>query len=91
MSEVIEQTKRVGEKLISTETYKEYNHLKTLYENDEELKRMRKEIARLEAEGKKEEANNLRNLYNAHPLVNNYYAAKDEFEQLLKAITNLIQ
>ena len=60
------------------------------WENDEELKRMRKEIARLASSGKEEEAENIRNLYNKHPLVNNYYEAKEEYQTLLTTISSMI-
>ena len=43
----IEQAKVVRKKLNEHEVTKEYLRLKNLFENDEELKRMRKEIARL--------------------------------------------
>ena len=91
MGDVIKQTKRVKKRLISMETYREYRRLKELYENDEELRKMRREIARLTAEGKNQEAENLRKRYNAHPLVNNYNEAKQEFRRLIIVVANIIQ
>ena len=85
----IEQAKIVKSKLDEHEVTKEYVRLKNLFENDEELKRMRRDIARLASEGKEKEADNLRGLYNKHPLVNNYYEAKEEYQRLVSTICNL--
>ena len=85
----IEQAKIVKSKLDEHEVTKEYVRLKNLFENDEELKRMRRDIARLASEGKEKEADNLRDLYNKHPLVNNYYEAKEEYQHLVSTICNL--
>ena len=91
MDEVIEQAKKVKQELNSLPITKEFLQLKELYENDEELKRMRKDIAYLSSQGKKEEADNLRNIYNSHPLVNNYLLAKEEMKSLLMAIQNILE
>lgn len=91
MSDVIDEAIIVKRKLSSHETVKEYRRLKELYEKDEELKRMRKEIARLSSEGKKAEAENLRKIYDAHPLVNNYQEARKELIKLLLVLDNILQ
>lgn len=91
MDEVIVKAKELKEEIDNLPEMKEYLKLKELMEKDEELKRLRKEIARLEKEGKKEEKNNLLNIYNNHPLVNNYYLAKEEVKQILSSIIQIIQ
>lgn len=91
MDEVIVKAKELKEEIDNLPEMKEYLKLKELMEKDEELKRLRKEIARLEKEGKKEEKNNLLNIYNNHPLVNNYYLAKEEVKQILSSISQIIQ
>ena len=91
MSNVIEQAKALRKSIDATPEAQEYYRLKTLYENDEELKQMRQNIARLKSEGKEEERNNLLAIYNSHPLVNNYMMAKEEAEHILLVIKNIIQ
>lgn len=91
MDEVIEVTKKLKESLLELPEIKEYLKLKDLYEKDESLKQMRRDIARLKNEGKEEERNNLLNIYNNHPLVNNYNLAKEEVKEILQTIRDIIQ
>ena len=51
MDKVIELAKELREEIDNLPEVIEYNKLKKLLENDEELKAMRKEIARLKLEG----------------------------------------
>ena len=91
MDEVIEVSKKLKESLLELPEIKEYLKLKDLYEKDESLKQMRRDIARLKNEGKEEERNNLLNIYNNHPLVNNYNLAKEEVKEILQTIRDIIQ
>lgn len=91
MSNVIEEAKALRKDIDSTPEAQEYYQLKALYENDEELKRMRREIARLKSEEKEEERSNLLALYNSHPLVNNFRIAEEELKELLRTIQTIIQ
>ena len=91
MDEVIEVTKKLKKSLLELPEIKEYLKLKDLYEKDESLKQMRRDIARLKNEGKEEERNNLLNIYNNHPLVNNYNLAKEEVKEILQTIRDIIQ
>ncbi len=91
MDKLIEEVKLLREEIDNLPEVREYYRLKELYENDEELKRMRTEIARLKSLGKEEERNNLLDIYNSHPLVVNYEAAKEEVENLLTQIKDIIQ
>ena len=68
----------------------EYLSLKKAIENDEELKRMRSEIARLTNEGKFEERDALLGIYNSHPLVSNFNQAKEEVASLLSEIKDIL-
>lgn len=90
MDKLIKEAKELREDIDSLNEVQEYYRLKKLYENDEELKQMRLEIARLKQQGKEEERNNLLAIYNSHPLVNNYELAKAEVESILLAIKNII-
>ncbi len=78
------------EELINYPVVKEYLRLKDLYNKDEELKELRKEIARLKQEGKDEEHKNLLEAYNRHPLVNNYFASREEVRNLLLEIKDIL-
>ena len=68
----------------------EYKSLKEVVENDEELKRMRQEIARLTNEEKYEERDALLEIYNAHPIINNFNQIKEEVKELLSQIKDII-
>ena len=90
MDKIVQDAKKLREEIDNLPTVQEYYHLKSLYETDEELANMRREIARLKNEGKEEERKNLLEIYNNHPLVNNYELAKQEVESLLLVIKNII-
>ena len=60
-------------------------------EEDEHLSEMRTQIARLKSEGKNEENKNLLEVYNNHPLVNNYNIAREEAIELLKSVKKIIE
>lgn len=91
MDEVIEKAKKLKVEIDNLPEMKEYLRLKKLLENDAELANMRSEIARLENEGKKKEKENLLNIYNSHPLVNNYLLAKEEITTILLSISQIIK
>ena len=88
---VIEKTKEVRSSFEELPEVKEYLKLKELLENDQTLKQMRLDIARLKAEGKIEERDNLLKVYNSHPLVNNFYLAKEEVKSILKTIQSMLE
>lgn len=90
MDKIIEKAKSLREDIDNLPEVKEYYRLKTLYENDKELEMMRREIARLKAEGKEEERKNLLKIYDSHPLVNNFNQAKEEVEHILLAVKEII-
>ena len=90
MDKIIEEAKSLRNDIDSLPEIQEYYRLKTLMENDEELRRLRTEIARLAKEGKTEERKNLLAVYNANPLVNNYYVAMEEAKSILRAIKDII-
>ena len=90
MDKVIEKAQELSEQIKKEPIVIEYLHLKELIENDEELKSLRKKIAL--AASKKDEANHqrLKEMYDNHPLVNNFYLIKEEVENLLLEIKNII-
>ena len=90
MDKIIEEAKSLRNDIDSLPEIQEYYRLKELMEKDEELSRLRKEIARLASEGKVEERKNLLAIYNSHPLVNNYNIAMEEAKSILRAIKDII-
>lgn len=91
MDEIIALTKELRENIDNLPEMKEYRKLKELLENNVELKNMRSDIARLTNEGKLTERDNLLQVYNSNPLVNNFYLAKEELKTILQTIKNIIQ
>lgn len=91
MDKIIEEAISLRKEINDLPEIKEYLRLKELFEKDESLKEMRNNIAKLKSEGKEEERKNLLNLYNNHPLVNNYYLAQEETISILSAIKDIIQ
>ncbi len=91
MSDLLDEVKSLRSDIDNLPEVQEYYRLKETYEKDEELQRMRMEIARLKSLGKEEERNNLLEIYNQHPLVVNYEVYKEEVEDLLRQIKNIIQ
>ena len=90
MDKILEEAKSLRKDIDSLPEIQEYYRLKTLMENDEELRRLRTEIARLAKEGKVEEKKNLLAIYNANPLVNNYNVAMEEAKSILRAVKDII-
>ena len=90
MDKIIEEAKSLREDIDSLPEIQEYYRLRTLMENDEELSKLRTEIARLASEGKLEERKNLLEIYNSHPLVNNYNIAMEEAKLILSSIKDII-
>ncbi|MBR0440204.1 MAG: YlbF family regulator [Bacilli bacterium] len=90
MDKVIVKAKELKEEINSLPEVKEYLRLKEIYEKDDELRKMRLDIATLKSKGKEEERNNLLKIYNSHPLVANYLSAKEEVEEILLAIKNIL-
>ena len=90
MDKIIEEAKSLRNDIDSLPEIQEYYRLRELMEKDEELSRLRKEIARLANGGKTEERKNLLAIYNSHPLVNNYNIAMEEAKSILRAIKDII-
>ena len=90
MDEVIKKAQELSEQIKKEPFVIEYLRLKELIEKDEYLASLRHDIAL--AASKKDEANHqrLKEMYDNHPLVNNYYLLKDEVLDLLTEIKNII-
>ena len=90
MDKIIELAKEVRKEINELPEIKEYLKLKNLFEKDKELAEMRQNIARLASEHKEIERQNLLEIYNSHPLVNNYNLAKEEAYKTLSEIKNIL-
>lgn len=81
---------KLKNELDNSQIIKEYLSLKEVLENDEELKKMREDIARLTSENKLEEREALIQIYNSHPIVANYEQAREEVVHLLEQIKDIL-
>lgn len=91
MDKVLEKAKELKALIDETPEMKEYLRNKELVENDKDVYELKQNIANLKAQGKMLEAKNLEELYNRHPLVNNFEVSKESLYELLKTIQNIIQ
>ena len=86
MNDLEASIESLKEEIDKQEEIKEYLRLKEIVSNDKELKKMRKDIARLTNDKKFEERNNLLKIYNSHPIIVNYNIAREEVISLLNEI-----
>lgn len=91
MDKVLEKAKELRALIDETPEMKEYLKNKELLENNKDVYELKQNIANLKAQGKLAEAKNLEDIYNTHPLVNNFEASKVALYELLKTIQNIIQ
>lgn len=91
MDEIIKKAHELRAMIDNTPEMKEYLLNKELLENDKDVIALKQNIANLKAQGKFEQANNLKALYDANPLVNNYEVSKEALLQLLKTIENILK
>ena len=91
MDKVIEKAKQLKAEIDETPEMKEYLKYKELLENSEDVIELKHNIANLRAQGKLQEATNLQELYDNHPIVVNYEASKSALYELLKTIETIIK
>lgn len=91
MDKVLEKAKELKALIDETPEMKEYLKNKELLENNKDVYELKQNIANLKAQGKVAEAKNLEDMYNSHPLVNNFEASKDALYQLLKTVESIIK
>lgn len=90
MSELDEILQKLKEELDNSPVIQEYLRYKYALENKEELKRMRRDIARLTSENKLEKRDALLAIYNSHPIVTNYNLIEEEVKSLLNQIKDIL-
>lgn len=91
MDKVIEKAKELKALIDETPEMKEFLKNKEQYENSEDVIELKHNIANLRAQGKIQEANNLKSLYDNHPIVVNYQASQEALYELLKTIQTIIK
>ena len=91
MDKVLEKAKELRALIDKTPEMKEYLKNKELLENNKDVYELKQNIANLKAQGKLVEAKNLEDLYNNHPLVNNFEASKEALYELLQTIESIIK
>ena len=91
MDKVLEKAKELRLAIEETSEYQEYIKNKELLEKSEDVIELKHNIANLRAQGKIKEANNLKALYDNHPIVVNYEASKDALYELLTTIQSIIK
>ena len=91
MNNDLEQSlEQLKSELDNSSIIQEYLNLKNVLENDQELKKMRDDIARLTSDNKIEERDALLAIYNSHPIVTNYEQAREEVVSLLNQIKDIL-
>ena len=91
MDKVIEKAKELKALIDETPEMKEFLKNKEQFENSEDVIELKHNIANLRAQGKIKEANNLKELYDNHPIVANYEASKEALYALLKTVQSIIK
>lgn len=91
MDKVIEKAKELKALIDETPEMKEFLKNKEQFEKSEDVIELKHNIANLRAQGKIQEANNLKALYDNHPIVVNYQASQEALYELLKTIQTIIK
>ena len=91
MDKVLEKAKELRLAIEETSEFQEYMKNKEMLENSEDVIELKHNIANLRAQGKIQEANNLKELYDNHPIVVNYEASKEALYALLKTVQSIIK
>ena len=90
MNKILESASVLREELLRDERIKEYLNLKKLFEENDELVRIRKQLINLQKDNKIEEYTSLKTKYDSNPLVKNYYSSKEEVNDLIRDIIEVL-
>ena len=90
MDKIIELTKELRSELENTSEFQEYLRLKKILEENDSLRELRENIARLGHENKIEEKKNLQTIYDNNPLVVNFEIAKEEVKNILQTVKDIL-
>lgn len=90
MNETLELAKELKEEIHKDPLIVEYLRVKKLYESNNEIIELKKDIALAKAHHKDELHKDLLAKYNAHPLVVNYNYLKEEVSNYLIEISKIV-
>lgn len=91
MDEVIKKAEELADYLKNRDDLQEFLKLKQEFENNAELAQLRKDIALAKKENRLNEHAKLKQMYDNHPLVVNYYSLKDDIYSLLGEISKIVK
>ena len=90
MNDSIELAKELKEEILNDPLIKEYLRIKKLYESDDEINSLKREIALAKTQHKDVLHKELLAKYNSHPLVVNYNVLKEEVNNYLLEISKIV-
>lgn len=90
MNESIEIAKELKCELEKLPLIQEYRKVKTLLENDPELRELKAQITKAKLNNDVELHKSLLDKYNLHPLVNNYQVLQEEVYEYLKQVSDIV-
>lgn len=91
MNDLIKQDcDELYKELINEPEVQEFLRYKKLLKENEEIKKLKTDIAKLASEQKFEERDNLIAIYNSNPLVINYNNALENVKEILSTIKDII-
>ena len=90
MDKIEKATLELKEYLLTLPEVKEYLSLKKAYEEDANIKELKKQIVRAKNENRMDDYKSLKKEFDNNPLVNNYLSAKEEVNQILSEISKIL-
>ena len=90
MDKPIELAHELKKELDSLPLFIEYKRVKSLVDNSEELKQLKKNIALSKSKGDNARHKQLLDTYNNHPLIQNYECLKTDVASYLKEVSEII-
>ena len=90
MNKILEEAINLRQALMEDERVQEYFRLKKLFEESEDLIDMRKNLALYKEEGREVEYSNIKELYEHHPIVINFYNSKEEVKDLINDVIEVL-
>ena len=90
MDKVIEKAEELHAELDKLPLFQEYNRVKEIYFNSEDIKELEKQIVRAKSENRLEDHIELLDKLHNHPLYLNFHQIEEEVVNYLKEIADLI-
>lgn len=90
MDKIIEKTRVLRENLNEIPLFQEYQNIKSLIENNDEIKELKRDIVRSKNENRLDDHKALLDRYNNHPLILNYENLKSEVISYLNEVADIL-